>query len=223
MERKGGGTNNVQGMDDARNVTQNGQQDVDEEIGIAATLEEDTEGWEHDGKDDLDNVAARGRPWLAGCSIYQRISLASFLDRINTYLAVKGMMAVYRVRGAAEVWCKKYRVRLSGGVRDVFYCMVRSGEWSKNAVCYSRGTVRGVFIMLSSDVISGTTRVLRPAPSLASLGAGGACFPHRSATPYACLRNIRLATVDSTEKPWKTGNCSRCQAAGWSKPGQGKG
>jgi hypothetical protein len=39
------------------NVTQDGQQDVDEEISIAAALEEDTQRWEEDGKDDLANVA----------------------------------------------------------------------------------------------------------------------------------------------------------------------
>lgn len=44
-------------MDDTGNVTQNGQQNVDEEIGAAATLEEDTHGREDDGKDDLADVA----------------------------------------------------------------------------------------------------------------------------------------------------------------------
>ena len=46
----------VQGVDDARNVTQNCQTDVDEQVGIAASLEEDTEGWEDDGEDDLADV-----------------------------------------------------------------------------------------------------------------------------------------------------------------------
>jgi len=67
--------NDVQGVDDARNVTENGQEDVDEEIcegisfcelkqswwglrtSIAATFQEDTERWEDDGEDDLDDVA----------------------------------------------------------------------------------------------------------------------------------------------------------------------
>lgn len=40
-----------------RNVTQDGQQDVDEEVGIAATLQEDAQGREDDGEDDLDDVA----------------------------------------------------------------------------------------------------------------------------------------------------------------------
>lgn len=34
--------NDVQSVDDAGNITKDGQQDVDEEIGIAASLKEDT-------------------------------------------------------------------------------------------------------------------------------------------------------------------------------------
>ena len=49
---------NIQRMNDTRNVTKNRQQDVDEEIGIAATLQEDTKRWQDDGEDDLDDVAA---------------------------------------------------------------------------------------------------------------------------------------------------------------------
>lgn len=37
-------------------VTQNGQQDVDEEVGVAAALEEDTERGEEDGEDDLAEI-----------------------------------------------------------------------------------------------------------------------------------------------------------------------
>ena len=44
-------------MDDTRDVAQYCQEDVDEEVGIATTLEEDTEGREDDGEDDLANVA----------------------------------------------------------------------------------------------------------------------------------------------------------------------
>lgn len=40
-----------------RNVTQDGQQDVDEEISIATALEEDTQRRKDDGKKDLANVA----------------------------------------------------------------------------------------------------------------------------------------------------------------------
>jgi hypothetical protein len=39
------------------NVTQNRQQDVDEEVGIASTLEEHTQRREDNGEDDLDDVA----------------------------------------------------------------------------------------------------------------------------------------------------------------------
>jgi hypothetical protein len=49
---------NVQRVDDAGNVTQNRQQDVDEEVGIASTLEEHTQRREDNGEDDLDDVAS---------------------------------------------------------------------------------------------------------------------------------------------------------------------
>lgn len=57
FETRAGGRDNVQRMDNARNVTQDGQQDVDEEVGIAATLKEDTERGQDDCEDDLDDVA----------------------------------------------------------------------------------------------------------------------------------------------------------------------
>lgn len=44
-------------MDDTGNVTQDGEEDVDAEVGTAAALEEDTDGREDDGKDDLADVA----------------------------------------------------------------------------------------------------------------------------------------------------------------------
>ena len=47
----------VQGVDDTWDVTEDGQQDVDEEVGAAATLKEDTERWEDDGENDLADVA----------------------------------------------------------------------------------------------------------------------------------------------------------------------
>lgn len=40
-----------------RDVTEDGQQDVDEEVGVATALEEDTQRWEDDGKKDLADVA----------------------------------------------------------------------------------------------------------------------------------------------------------------------
>lgn len=47
----------VQRVDDTRDVTQNGQQNVDEEVGTKASLEEDAERRENDGKNDLADVA----------------------------------------------------------------------------------------------------------------------------------------------------------------------
>ncbi len=41
-------------------LTEDGQQDVDEEISTAATLEEDSKRRKDDGKDDLANVAVQG-------------------------------------------------------------------------------------------------------------------------------------------------------------------
>lgn len=38
------------------NVTQDGEEDVDEEVGVAATLEEDTERGNEDGEGDLAEV-----------------------------------------------------------------------------------------------------------------------------------------------------------------------
>jgi len=51
----------VQSVDDTGNVTQNGEEDVDEEVGTTATLEEDTHGREDDGKEDLADVASSER------------------------------------------------------------------------------------------------------------------------------------------------------------------
>lgn len=50
----------VQGVDDTRDVTQDGEQDVNEEVGSASPLEEDTDGRQDDGEDDLDDVAVWG-------------------------------------------------------------------------------------------------------------------------------------------------------------------
>ena len=41
-------------------TTKDGQEQVDEEVGAAATLKEDSERREHDGADDLDDVAGQG-------------------------------------------------------------------------------------------------------------------------------------------------------------------
>lgn len=43
-------------MNDTRNPTQDGQTDVDEEVSATATLQEDTQRGEDDGKDDFADV-----------------------------------------------------------------------------------------------------------------------------------------------------------------------
>jgi len=53
--------NDIKGVDDAGDVSKNGQQNVDEQVGTAATLKEDSERWEDDGKDDLADVAGGER------------------------------------------------------------------------------------------------------------------------------------------------------------------
>ena len=44
-------------MNDTWDITQDCQQNVDEEIGIAPSLQEDTDWWEKDGKDDLADIS----------------------------------------------------------------------------------------------------------------------------------------------------------------------
>lgn len=44
-------------MDDTRDITQDCQQDVDEQVSSTTTLEEDTDGREDDGKDNFANVS----------------------------------------------------------------------------------------------------------------------------------------------------------------------
>ncbi len=50
---------NLQSMDDTRNVTEDGEQDVDEEISVASSLKEDTQRREHDGNNDFADVSGR--------------------------------------------------------------------------------------------------------------------------------------------------------------------
>ena len=47
----------LQSVNDTRDVAQDRQEDVDEEIGIATALEEDTKRWEDDGENDLADIA----------------------------------------------------------------------------------------------------------------------------------------------------------------------
>jgi len=46
----------VEGVDDAWDVTKNGQENVNKEIRITATLEEDTDRGQEDSEYDLDDV-----------------------------------------------------------------------------------------------------------------------------------------------------------------------
>lgn len=59
-------------MDDTWDVTQYRQEDVDEEVGIASALKEDTEGWQEDGEDNFADVATRRRTLaqLYCCALY---------------------------------------------------------------------------------------------------------------------------------------------------------
>lgn len=69
-----------------RNVAQDGQEDVDEEVGIASALEEDAQRRNEDGEDDLDDVAVE----LSVTRTMLRVDSV----RTKTDLAVKGMAAV---------------------------------------------------------------------------------------------------------------------------------
>ena len=92
-------------MDDSGNVAQNGEEDVDEQVGIAAALEEDTERREQDGEDDLADVAAREKsfvsldmftePHLSQCCVSHSEVMAGGArveTQDQTYLAVKAMI-----------------------------------------------------------------------------------------------------------------------------------
>jgi hypothetical protein len=48
-------------VDDTGQVTKDGQEDVDEEVTSAATLEKDSDGREDDGKNDLADIAGGER------------------------------------------------------------------------------------------------------------------------------------------------------------------
>lgn len=47
----------IQCVDDTRDITENGQQNVDQEVCAATTLKEDSERGEDNGDDDLDDVS----------------------------------------------------------------------------------------------------------------------------------------------------------------------
>ena len=49
----------LQSVDDTRNVTKDGEQDVDQEISSTSSLEENTDRRKEDGKNDLADIAVR--------------------------------------------------------------------------------------------------------------------------------------------------------------------
>lgn len=53
-------------MNDTRNVTQDRQQDVDEEVCATAALKEDTDRGEDDGKKDLADIAVKCQSHYSG-------------------------------------------------------------------------------------------------------------------------------------------------------------
>lgn len=48
----------IQSVDDTGDVTQDGEQDVDAEVSTASSLQEDTDGRQDDGKNDLEDIAS---------------------------------------------------------------------------------------------------------------------------------------------------------------------
>jgi hypothetical protein len=48
----------VEGVYDSGDITEDCQEDVDAKVGSTAALEEDSEGWEDDGNDNLADVAS---------------------------------------------------------------------------------------------------------------------------------------------------------------------
>jgi predicted DNA binding CopG/RHH family protein len=53
------GGENVQSVNDTRNITQDCEEDVDQEICSATSLEENTNWWENDSKNDLADITVK--------------------------------------------------------------------------------------------------------------------------------------------------------------------
>ena len=87
-------------MDDAGNVTQDGEEDVDEEVAVAAALKKHAEWGKEDGEDDLDDVAAEENVSVRASGAAQAALRGTGGEGTN--LPVKGMMkdVVNEVR-----WC----------------------------------------------------------------------------------------------------------------------
>jgi len=52
-------------MDDARNITKDGQKDVDKEVCTTTPFKEHTDRWQYDGKEDLADIRSGEGHW--GC------------------------------------------------------------------------------------------------------------------------------------------------------------
>lgn len=89
-------------MDDSRNVTQDSQQDVDQEVSTASALEEDTKRREDDGKNDLADIAVAGVSFLLcneALAHQKRARASGAWQSGQSYLAVKGMMSELVLEG----------------------------------------------------------------------------------------------------------------------------
>lgn len=76
----------VQSVNDTGNVTQNCQQDVDPEINCTSSLQEYTDWWNKDGKEDLDDITEEWKFRISNLDcIYST-------DLHRTYLQVKGIL-----------------------------------------------------------------------------------------------------------------------------------
>jgi len=73
--------NDVESMDDTRDVTEDGEQDVDEEISVASSLEEDTQRREDNGNNDFADVRC-GERHVGGSLRDCNVRCACF-DRCN--------------------------------------------------------------------------------------------------------------------------------------------
>jgi len=94
---------NVQGVDNAGNVSENGQEDVDEEVSAAATLKENSERGDEDGEDELDDVASGerhdGRLKFGGVWRVFRWGVLGLLFAGEVYKSERASNEV------GEVWC----------------------------------------------------------------------------------------------------------------------
>lgn len=124
-------------MDDTRNPTQDGQTDVDQEVGITSALQEDTQRRQDDGKDNfaditVDNLSTLDMVWFCDRAIDRAVSNRGQVDpgRVwcregerteTTYEAVKGIVSAWYWR------LGKYReVEKKGGG-----CRRREGKFLK--------------------------------------------------------------------------------------------